>query len=68
MSSLMTHLECTLRGRTYSADDLHGLCPADSGVLFARYDLERARRELDREEVAAWPLADTGADAGARPP
>jgi threonine synthase len=51
--SLMTHLECTRCGRTYDADELQTVCPADSGVLYARYDLERARCELDRAAVAA---------------
>jgi threonine synthase len=37
----------------YSADELQTLCPEDGGVLYARYDLDRARSELDREEVAA---------------
>ncbi|MDP9380270.1 MAG: threonine synthase [Chloroflexota bacterium] len=49
----MTHLECTSCGRTHDADELHNLCPHDGGVLYARYDLERAARELDRDEVAA---------------
>jgi threonine synthase len=52
-SSLMTHLQCTACGRTYDPDELHGLCPRDGGVLYARYDLGRAARQLDREEVAA---------------
>jgi threonine synthase len=50
-SSLLTHLECTRCGRTYSADELHTLCPEDNGVLYARYDLEQGLRELDRAEV-----------------
>ncbi|MDQ3856013.1 MAG: threonine synthase [Chloroflexota bacterium] len=53
MTSLLTHLECTRCGQCYDAGELHSLCPSDGGVLFARYDLSRARRELDREKVAA---------------
>ena len=52
-TSLLTHLECTRCGRTLDADALQGLCPDDGGVLYARYDLGRAARELRREEVAA---------------
>ena len=52
MSSYLTHLECTRCGRIYNAGDLRTLCPEDGGVLYARYDLERAGRELSREEVA----------------
>jgi threonine synthase len=49
--SLLTHLECTRCRRTYSADELQTLCPEDSGVLYACYDLERGQNELDRAEV-----------------
>ena len=52
MSSYLTHLECTRCGRIYNAGELRTLCPEDGGVLYARYDLERAGRELSREEVA----------------
>jgi threonine synthase len=55
MASLMTHLECTRCGQTYDADQLQSLCPDDAGVLYARYDLARARRELDRDQVAQRP-------------
>lgn len=57
MPSLMTHLECTRCGKQYDADILQTLCPADGGVLYVRYDLERGRRELDRDTVAARALA-----------
>ncbi|HEX9057193.1 MAG TPA: threonine synthase [Ktedonobacterales bacterium] len=53
MPSFLTHLECTRCGQTCDADQLQTLCPADGGVLYARYDLARASRELNREEVAA---------------
>ncbi|HLZ22240.1 MAG TPA: threonine synthase [Ktedonobacterales bacterium] len=53
MLSLLTHLECTRCGRSYSADELQTLCPEDGGVLYARYDLARGRRTLDRDEVAS---------------
>lgn len=55
MTSLLTHLECTRCGETYNADELHSLCPQDGGVLYARYDLDRARTALSREEVAMRP-------------
>ncbi len=53
MASLLSYLECTRCGRRYDADTPHTLCSVDGGVLYARYDLERGRRELDRDEVAA---------------
>ena len=52
MPNYLTHLECTRCGRIYNAGELRTLCPEDGGVLYARYDLERAGRELSREEVA----------------
>lgn len=53
MASLLSYLECTRCERRYDADTPHTLCSADGGVLYARYDLERGRRELDRDAVAA---------------
>jgi threonine synthase len=53
--SLLLDLECGLCGRRYDADALRGTCDDDGRTLLARYDLARARRELDREAVAARP-------------
>ena len=50
--STLTHLEGTLSGVTYPADELARLDPADGRPLFARYDLERAARTLNREALA----------------
>ena len=50
--SYLTHLECSNCGATYSAEELHTTCAVCGKVLFARYDLEAARRELTREAVA----------------
>jgi threonine synthase len=52
MKSFLSHLECTDCGRTCSASDLHTTCPACGKVLFARYDLDGARRAMTREAVA----------------
>jgi threonine synthase len=53
MKSYLTHLECSDCGQTFSATELHTVCPACGKVLFARYDLEAARRAMTREAVAA---------------
>ena len=53
MKSFLTHLECTDCKQTFSASELHTTCPACSKVLFARYDLDGARRAMTREGVAA---------------
>jgi threonine synthase len=46
------HLECTACGATYSADELHTVCPKCGKVLYARYDLDRAKSEFSREALA----------------
>lgn len=53
--SYLTHLECTACGQTCSADELQTVCRACGKVLYARYDLVRARRELDRDAFAGRP-------------
>src|SRR5215216_5370196 len=51
--SALTHLEGSASGRTYDADRLMGLDPADGRPLLARYDLERAGATLTRAALAA---------------
>ena len=53
MKSYLTHLECTSCGATHSAERLIRLCPECDKVLYARYDLDAARRETDRDALAA---------------
>ena len=53
MKSYLTHLECTSCGATHSADQLVRLCPECDKVLYARYDRDAARRETDRDALAA---------------
>lgn len=51
--SLLTHLECSRCGATYDADQLWNICPKDGKPLLARYDLDAARRALDRDRMRA---------------
>jgi threonine synthase len=52
--SYLSHLECSRTGTTYDADAVQGV--SDVGApLLARYDLERVRDELTRDEIAARP-------------
>jgi len=53
--SYLSHLECGLCGRIYDADQLQSMCPDCSRPLLARYDLETARRELDRDIISTRP-------------
>jgi threonine synthase len=55
MQSFLSHLECTDCGKTYEASQIHTTCPACGKVLFARYDLDAARKVMTREAVAARP-------------
>jgi threonine synthase len=50
--SYLSHLECALCGETFDADRLWNLCPECDRPLLARYDLETARQDLDREKIA----------------
>ena len=51
----LSRLECSECHQTFNANELHNLCPACNSPLWARYDLDRARRELDRDQFAARP-------------
>lgn len=46
MSSTLLHLECSETGQTYPWQALATLSPASGRPLLARYDLERAKRDL----------------------
>jgi len=47
----LTHLECSLCGQEYNADELHTLCPDCQRPLLARYDLAAVKRVWDRETL-----------------
>ncbi len=51
MYSYLAHLECTQCGKTYPAGALSTVSPCCSKVLFARYDLPKLGREVDRDAV-----------------
>ena len=55
MFSYLDHLECTQCGKTFSHAELHKTSPCCGKVLFARYDLPRLRRDLDRRVFASRP-------------
>ena len=50
--STFTHLQGTLSGERYPADELIGLDPADERPLLARYDIEKATRTLTEKSLA----------------
>lgn len=49
----ITYLECTKCGAHYSADKPQTVCPEDSGVLYARYDLEKLKQDFRSSRLAA---------------
>src|SRR5260370_36677083 len=54
LPSFVTHLECSLTGEHYPADQLHGLSKAGKPLL-VRYDLDGVRRALPRDALAERP-------------
>ncbi len=55
MFSYLDHLECTQCGKTYPHSQLSKVSPCCEKVLFARYDLPRLGREVDRNAFAQRP-------------
>ena len=55
MFSYLTHLECTQCGQSCPSGQLAKVSPCCGKVLFARYDLDKLRREVDRDALAARP-------------
>lgn len=51
-SNYFTHLECSMTGAELSNDQARNLSP-EGWPLLARYDLERMKGEIDRDEIAA---------------
>ncbi len=47
--SFLSHLECSYCGQRYEADRLMNLCPKCGKPLFARYDMDAARRAFPRD-------------------
>ncbi|WP_018250628.1 threonine synthase [Sphingomonas melonis] len=52
--TFVTHLECSLTGERYEADQLHGLSRAGRPLL-VRYDLDGVRTALAKDALAARP-------------
>ena len=54
LPTFVTHLECSLTGEGYPADQLHGLSKVGKPLL-VRYDLDGIRRALPRDALASRP-------------
>jgi threonine synthase len=53
--TFVLHLECSDCGAHYSTREVHTFCPDCQAALLTRYDLTKARQQLDREAVRARP-------------
>jgi threonine synthase len=54
-ATFVTHLECTMTGERYPADEPHNLSRAGKPLL-VRYDLEGVKRTLSKDTLARRPL------------
>ena len=52
LPTFVTHLECSLTGKHYEADQVHGLSEAGRPIL-VRYDLDGLGRAITKEALAA---------------
>ncbi|RZM21146.1 MAG: threonine synthase, partial [Sphingomonas sp.] len=53
-ATFVTHLECSLTGERYEADQLHGLSRAGRPLL-VRYDLDLVRASLPKRMLETRP-------------
>ena len=53
--SCLTHLQCSNCAEPFPADRIMTTCPTCGKVLFARYDLDAAARQMTRATLAARP-------------
>ncbi|HJR80450.1 MAG TPA: threonine synthase [Anaerolineales bacterium] len=49
--SYLSHLECSGCGKEYSYSEIHTFCPICQSPLLARYDLQAARRFVERDKI-----------------
>jgi threonine synthase len=49
--SYLTDIQCSGCGKTYSANEIHTFCPDCQSPLLVNYDLNTARKNVDRDEI-----------------
>ena len=59
----VVYLECTRCGAQLSAEAPRNVCPKDGGILFARYDFEKVKKNFNSEglrgrEASLWRYCD----------
>ncbi len=50
-NSLITNLYCTNCGKVFSSDEIHTVCNKCGKVLYANYDLEKAKETISKESI-----------------
>jgi threonine synthase len=50
-ASLISELECSGCGEKYSPDEIHTFCSTCQSPLLVRYDLDAARKHIDRDSI-----------------
>jgi threonine synthase len=50
-NSYITSLQCSGCGKPYSFEHIHTFCPDCQSTLLVNYDLEAARKQVDRDEI-----------------
>jgi threonine synthase len=55
--STMTHLECSMCGKSYNADQLINMCADCQRPLLARYDLQKAKQTMTKESMTTTTTA-----------
>src|SRR5579859_7193710 len=53
VTQTLTHLECSLCGKTVEADILQNLCPSCQSPLLARYDIPAIARQVTPQQIIA---------------
>ena len=51
-NSYVSHLECSITGKKYEANKIHGLSQMQVDPLLVRYNLEKLKNEISREEIS----------------
>src|SRR3989454_12066107 len=53
--SFVSHVECTVCGRRHDAKRVLTVCEADGQMLAVRYDLERVKSAVSRDDLKIRP-------------
>ena len=49
--SYVSHLECSISGKHYEANKVHGLSDAGRPLL-VKYDLQKLKKEVSRDDIS----------------